>query len=306
MKQSRISSFDGADSRKIIGKVLAEIHKTHPNINVLYADVGKRFALENFREAGGFTLDTGIAEQSMLGVAAGMQSEGLPTIAISYAPFLTGRAFDQIRANIGDMHLPLILIGSPSGFSAGGLGPLSICLDDIALMRTVPGLQIISPADGLETYKAILAALGSGKATYIRMTGKKLDAIYKEDYSFEIGKAVQLRKGNKIAVIATGAIISEVLSAVDRLQAEGKSVSVWNMHTVKPIDTDALNQCLDCSYIVTVEEHNVCGGLGSAVAEYLAGLKAHPKLIRLGFSGEYPKADHYQNLLERSGKILFC
>ena len=300
MEQFHISSFDRADSRKIIGKVLAEVYKSHPNIHVLYADVAKRFDLEEFQKAGGFTLDTGIAEQSMIGVAAGLQSEGYATIAISYAPFLTGRAFDQIRANIGEMHLPLILVGSPSGFSAGGLGPLSICVDDIALMRTIPGLKIISPADGFETYKAIIAAIESGNAIYIRMTGKKLEPIYKEDYSFEIGKAVQLRKGKKLSVIGTGTIITEILLAADRLQAEGVSVSVWNMHTVQPLDTDAINRCLDCSYIVTVEEHNICGGLGSSVAEYLSGLKTHPKLIRLGFYGEYPKADHYYKLLECS------
>lgn len=301
MEQSHISSFDGADSRKIIGKVLAEVYNSHPNINVLYADVGKRFALEEFQKAGGFTLDTGIAEQSMIGIASGLLSEGFPTIAISYAPFLTGRAFDQIRANIGEMHLPLVLIGSPSGFSAGGLGPLSICVDDIALMRSIPALSIISPVDGFETLKAVAAALEGKQAVYIRMTGKNLASVYKEEYNFEIGKAIRLRSGKHIAVIGTGTILTEVLAAADRMNDEGKPITVWNMHTVKPFDTKALECCMDYEYIVTVEEHNVFGGIGSAVAEYLAKFSQHPKLIRLGFTGYYPKADHYYELLKKNG-----
>ena len=289
------------DSRKIIGRALAEVYKHHPDINVLYADVGKRFALESFREAGGFTLDTGIAEQGMLGVAAGMLHEGLPTVAISYAPFLTGRAFEQIRANIGEMHLPIVLIGSPSGFSAGGLGPLSICVDDMALMRSIPGLMIISPADGLEAVKAVAAAVECGQAVYIRMTGKTLAPIYKQDYLFRIGKSVLFREGGHVAVVGTGAILTEILAATDRLRDEGKQITVLNMHTVQPLDTEALDHCMDYSYIVTVEEHGVFGGLGGAVAEYLAGQRQHPQLIRLGLSGDYPRADHYDELLARNG-----
>lgn len=301
MEQTILSSFAGADSRRIIGRALAKVCRNHPEINVLYADVGKRFALEPFREAGGFTLDTGIAEQSMLGVAAGMGSEGLPTVAISYAPFLTGRAFDQIRANVGEMQLPLVLIGAPSGFSAGGLGPLSTCVDDIALMRSIPGLSILSPADGLETVKAITAAVESGQAVYIRMTGKNLAPVYTEDYSFQIGKAVELRKGKRIAAIGTGAILTEVLSAADRLCAEGKPVTVLNMHTVKPLDTEALDRYMDCAYFVTVEEHSIFGGLGSAVGEYLAEKGKGPALVRLGAPDRYFQADHYESLLREAG-----
>ena len=289
------------DTRALVGLGLERARKTAPDLAVLYADVGKRFGLEGFRKAGGFCLDTGIAEQSMVGVSAGMCGEGVPTAVISYAPFLTGRAFDQIRANAGEMGIPLLLVGSPSGLSAGGLGPLSTCVDDIALMRTIPGLAIVSPADGIETVKCFAAAVNRRHPVYIRMTGKRMAQVYRREYGFEIGRAVRLRRGRRVVAVTTGAVTARVLQAADRLAEEGCPVEVLNMHTVKPLDEDALQGYMGFEAMITVEEHNLCGGMGDAVAAYLAGQAAHPKLIRLGIEDRYDRADSYEALLEKAG-----
>lgn len=289
------------DTRKLVGLGLQEARKIAPELSVLYADVGKRFGLEGFIENGGFCLDTGIAEQSMVGVSAGMRGEGIPVAVISYAPFLTGRAFDQIRANAGEMGLPLLLIGSPSGLSAGGLGPLSTCIDDIALMRSIPGMRIVSPADGVEALKCFRAAVREEHPTYIRMTGKTMAQVYRSDYDFRIGKAVRLREGERVVVVSAGAVTSRVLEAVDALKDEGHPVAVLNMHTVAPLDAQALRQYLSFDAMVTVEEHRLCGGMGDAVAAFLAGYGRHPRLLRLGLDGPYEQADRYEALMEKAG-----
>ncbi len=289
------------DTRSLVGVGLDEAKKIVPELSVLYADVGKRFGLEGFQNAGGFCLDTGIAEQSMIGVAAGFCSEGVPVAVIAYAPFLTGRVFDQIRANVGEMRIPLLLIGSPSGLSSGGLGPLSTCIDDIALMRSIPGIQIVSPADALETIQCIVAAAQAGDPVYIRLTGRTMSRIYREDYCFEIGKAIRLREGDRVVAVTSGAITTRVLEAADRLAEEGHPIAVLNMHTVKPLDTQALQQYLDYDAMVSVEEHNICGGMGDALSAYLAGHARHPCLTRLGVADQYYQADHYEALLTRAG-----
>lgn len=288
------------DTRKLVGIGLEMAKEIVPALAVLYADVGKRFGLESLKE-NVFCLDTGIAEQSLIGVAAGLCGEGIPTAVISYAPFLTGRAFDQIRANVGEMGIPLLLIGSPSGLSSGGLGPLSTCIDDIALMRAIPGLRIVSPADGIETIKCFEAAIRDSHPVYIRMTGKEMVQIYREDYAFEIGKAVRLREGERVVIVVSGAITARVLEAMDRLADEGLKAEVLNMHTVKPLDEEALQRYLGFEVMVTVEEHNLCGGMGDAVAAFLAGHVKHPLLYKLGIADQYYQADSYDALLAKAG-----
>ena len=238
----------------------------------------------------------------MIGVAAGMCHEGLSPVVITYAPFVTGRVFDQVKSAVGEMGLPLGLVGSNSGLSKGDLGALLMCVDDVALMRTVPGMVILSPADGVELVKCLTAAVLLKQPFYLRMTGgKTLPAIYERDFAFEIGKAVQMRTGSKVLVIASGAVMKEVLSAADRMEKEGRAVSVLNMHTIKPLDTDAVERYMDHDVIVTVEEHSVYGGLGSAVAGYLARKPVHPKLVSLGTPDHYYRADHYRELLLQAG-----
>jgi len=299
---AEIEEFSKYDSRRIIGVGIERAYRRNSNLAVLYADVGRRFNLDGFRGKGGRCIDTGIAEQSMIGAAAGFAHEGIIPFVISYAPFVTGRIFDQIKLNVGEMGLPLKMIGAISGLCSGGLGPLSTCVDDIATMRTIPGLIVVSPADCLEAVKCIDAAVDTDMPVYIRMTGgKQVACVYHEDYPFSFGQAVPLREGKRIAVISTGAVVSQALKAADRLREEGSPVAVLNMHTVKPLDTKTLSQYLDFEVFVTIEEHSILGGLGSAVAEYLAGISGGPVLHRLGINDRYFPANHYDELLECTG-----
>lgn len=294
--------LDCVDPKHMIGFGIERAYDNTSQIVVLYADVGERFNLCGFRRKGGVCFEIGIAEQNMIGVAAGLAHEGSIPFAITYAPFITGRVFDQIKANVGEMKLPIKLIGATSGLSGGDLGPLLMCTEDVALMRTIPNLIVASPADGLEIVKCIQAAAKDPRPVYIRITGgKRLPPVYREDYPFEFGRAVRLREGERILVVSTGAVTAQVLEAADRLEAEGHPAAVLNMHTVKPLDTQALDRYLNFDVFVTVEEHSVYGGLGGAVAEYLATKRIRPALVRLGIADRYFAADHYENLLEEAG-----
>lgn len=297
-----IEEIKKLDSKKMVGVGIEHAYTVNSNIAVLYADVGKRFNLNGFCNKGGYCLEIGIAEQNMVGIAAGLAHEGMIPFAITYAPFITGRVFDQIKSSIGEMNFCLKLIGATSGLAGGDLGPLLMCTDDIAMMRTIPNLVIVSPADCLEAIKCIQTAAETQYPMYIRITGGKyLTPIYQEDYLFVLGKAVPLRHGEKLLVISTGAVTAQVLEAVDRLREEGKKVAVLNMHTIKPLDTQTLDSYLSFETFVTVEEHNIYGGLGSAIAEYLAAKKNRPILHQLGIADCYFAADHYENLLEEAG-----
>lgn len=300
--EERAARLAQMDVRALVGLALSEALPEHPELVALYADVGRRFDLGDFSLGGGTTLDVGIAEQDMIGVAAGLCHEGFRPVAISYAPFVTGRVFDQIKANMGAMGLPIVLIGSASGLSKGDLGPLLMCVDDVAMLRTIPQMTVMTPADGVETVESILAALRAKRPAYIRLTGgKTLPGIYAQPYAFEIGHAVELRHGQRIVVIATGAVVSRALAAANRLAAEGVSVAVLNMHTVKPLDAEALERHMDAACFVTVEEHSACGGLGGAVAEVLAQRGTHPRLISLGTPENYFDADRYESLIAKAG-----
>lgn len=257
---AEIREFGKYDSRKIVGIGMERAYERNSSLVVFYADVGRRFHLDGFQKKGGLCIDTGIAEQSMIGAAAGFAHEGITSFVVSYAPFSVGRVFDQIKSNVGEMGLPLKIIGAISGLSGGGLGPLATCFDDIALMRTIPGLIVVSPVDCLETVKCIEAAAQMDLPIYIRLTGgKPVTPVYREDYSFELGKAVPLREGRRLLVISTGAVTAQVLEATDRLAAEGTEAAVLNMHTVKPLDTRTLDGYLDFETFVTVEEHSIYG-----------------------------------------------
>ncbi len=300
--EDRAARLAKMDARALVGLALSEALPENPNLVALYADVGRRFDLDHFT-AGGTALEIGIAEQNMIGVAAGLCHEGFAPVAISYAPFVTGRVFDQIRAGVGAMGLPIVLIGSASGLSKGDLGPLLMCVDDVAMMRAIPNMTVLSPADATEVVECIRSAIDAKRPAYIRLTGGgTLKCVYHRPYHFEIGRAVELRKGKKVVVIATGSIVSQVLEAVDRLPVkEEPAVAVINMHTMKPLDTEILDRHMDAEYFVTVEEHRCDGGLGSAVAEYLAQRKSHPKLISLGTSENYLNADRYEHLITIAG-----
>lgn len=246
--------------------------------------------------------NVGIAEQNLVGIAAGLAKEGFNPYVSTYASFATSRALDQVRVNMGYMNLPIKLIGLTSGYSVGILGPTHVSIEDIAIMRSIPNIQILSPADTTETVKTILALANYDKPVYVRLTGTMNErVVYSEDYEFEIGKAIELRQGDDIAMIATGTMVSVAVDVAERLSLVGISAKVIDMHTIKPLDTGAIDSCCDCKLIVTMEEHSKIGGLSGAVAECLADKEKRPRQLFVGVEDAYPHAASYEYLMEQSG-----
>ena len=246
--------------------------------------------------------NVGIAEQNLVGIAGGLAKEGVNPFASTYASFCCTRALDQVRVNMGYMQLPIKLIGLTAGLSVGILGATHMSIEDVAILRSIPNITIISPADGMETVKATLALANYPHPVYLRLTGSmNAPIVYHEDYDFQIGKAITLREGTQIAILACGSMVSASLSAAGRLAQDGISAAVINIHTIKPLDVDCLEGLKGFERIVTVEEHSVIGGLGSCVAEFLAERTGFPPLQRIGLSDHYPHAGDYGYLLAQNG-----
>lgn len=283
---------------------LLEIAASQENVMVLTADLSLLSGLERFRETyPDRFIDVGIAEQNMIGIAAGLAKEGNCVFATTYATFLTMRSFEQIRNNLGVMRFNVKLVGSAAGVSMGTSGNCHHSIEDIALMRVIPNMQVIAPADALETIKVMEAVSRTTEPAYIRLTGSlNCPSVYKEDYRFEIGKGIVLNEGKDIAVIASGTLVGEALKACQLLKEQGFHPTVVNMHTIKPLDTELVEKLTkNHSVIYTLEEHSVIGGLGGAVAESLAELGTAVKLVRLGFKDSYAKLGSYEYLLEQNG-----
>lgn len=299
-----IQTLSRIGSRGVFGKALAELTENYPELRVVAADVMSSARLEEFtQKASARFINVGIAEQNMIGISAGLASEGYTVVATSFAPFATMRCFEMIRSQIGYMNLNVKIVGLLSGVAGGALGNTHYGLEDIAIMRTIPNMTVLSPADGVETYKTIQAALAHQGPVYIRLSGSNgFPVVYKEDYEFTIGKGILLRKGEDIAIIATGTMVSEAIRAARALAKEKISVSVIDMHTIKPLDTDILDQVFKKhKLVVTIEEHFCIGGLGSAVAEYKATKVNAPVQLIFGLPDCFEKAGEYSYMLEKTG-----
>ena len=258
-------------SRATFGIGALDLAKKIDNLMVLTCDVSTSAGLDRFRKT--FPdkyLDIGIAEQNMVGVAAGLASEGYSVITTTFAPFQTARCCEQIKVNAGYMKQKICMVGIASGLALGNLGFTHCCVEDIGILRSIPNIQIISPADSFETIKALNAAVGSNKSTYIRLTGSSNNPIvYNQDYNFEIGKSIKLRSGKDVSLFCSGTMVSACLDAIN-LEKLKISCSVINMHTIKPVDVEAIKDAsVTSKLIVSVEEHNIIGGLGSAISEEL-------------------------------------
>jgi len=285
------------------GLAMEELAHNNKNIIALTADLCSFSGLTRFAQTyKDQYFNIGIAEQNMVGIAAGMAKEGLIPFVTSYAAFLCSRCADQIKVGSGYMNLPVKYMGLTSGLSVGILGPTHICIDDIAIMRTFPNMIILSPADCLESYKCTKLIAQLNKRVYLRLTGTMGNPpVYKTDYDFEIGKAITLKDGNDIAIIASGTMVNNALKAAKILEQNGINAKVVNMHTIKPLDIQAIKDCFNSKMIVTVEEHSIYGGLGSAVSEVVSQTINTPKQLIIGISDRYEKAGEYKYLLERFG-----
>jgi transketolase len=287
----------------IFGLALPEIANEMENLRVVTADLGLLSGLDRFRKAWADRyINVGIAEQNMIGISAGLAKEGNCVFATTYATFCSLRSLEQIRHNLGYMKFNVKVVGSSAGFAMGMSGNTHYAIEDIAIMRSIPNMIVISPADAAEAYLSAFAVSKIDAPVYIRLTGTmNCPIIYKEGYTFQIGKAVVLREGTDLALIGAGTLVYTLLEAAELLAQEGISCSVINMHTIKPLDTEALNNVLRAKAIVTVEEHSIIGGLGGAVAEYLAPLRNRPPHLILGIPDAFGKAGEYNWLLGKYG-----
>lgn len=286
------------------GTAAMELAETVPNAVMLTADLCFFSGLERLKAAYPDKLyNVGIAEQNMVGVAAGLAKEGFIPFVNTYASFCASRCADQVRVNMAYMKLPIKLIGLTAGYGAGILGATHVSIEDVSLMRALPNITVISPADCTEIIKAILAAANTPDPTYIRLTGPmNTPMVYKEDYDFQIGKAITLREGKDVAIIATGSMVAQSLKTAELLEEEGVSCTVINMHTLKPIDIEAIeNADAQHSLVVTAEEHSVIGGLYSAVTDILGEKGAHKRILPIGINDMFVHAGSYEWQMVESG-----
>ena len=288
-------------TRDSYGNALVELGKEKDNLVVLDADLAAATKTGTFKKA--FPerhIDCGIAESNMMGIAAGLSTCGMVPFASTFAMFAAGRAFEQVRNSIGYPHLNVKIGATHAGISVGEDGASHQCNEDIALMRTIPGMTIINPSDDIEAKAAVKAAYDIVGPVYMRFGRLAVPVINDNpDYKFEVGKGVLLKDGSDITIIATGLEVNESLKAAEKLEADGVSVRVINIHTIKPIDEDIiLKAAKETKKIFTVEEHSIIGGLGSAVAEVLAE-KAPSPLYRIGVRDTFGESGPAVELLHK-------
>ncbi len=292
--------------RGFFGMALLDVAENKPEILAMSADLGSSSGLERFKAAcPDQFINAGIAEQNMIGVAAGLAKEGFNVFATSFSPFIGIRAGEQVRMNLGYMHMNVKAVAIGAGINMGFLGNSHFGLEDLSLMRAIPGMTIVSPADCGEVLKTVQAAADFEGPMYIRLTGDGTCApVYTEDYDFEIGKSVRLREGSDVTIIACGSMVKESLKAADQLAEQGMDATVINMHTVKPLDTAIIERAIqETPAIVTVEEHSIIGGLGSCVAEYMAPLQKRVPHLSIGLPDEYIKTGSYRYMLGQEGLV---
>ena len=288
-------------TREAYGKALVEFGADE-NIIVMDADLSKSTKTEGFKKAYPERfINTGIAEGNMISVAAGISTCGKTVFASSFAMFAAGRAFEQIRNSIGYPHLNVKIGATHAGISVGEDGATHQCLEDIGIMRTIPGMVILNPADATESRLAVKAAIEHNGPVYLRFGRLAVPTIFGDDYKFEIGKGVQLSDGTDVTLIATGLMVPEAIKAAEMLQLDGVSARVINIATIKPIDKDIIIKAAkETGAIVTAEEHNIMGGLGSAVAEVLCEAAPVP-MLRVGTNDVFGRSGKPYALLDMYG-----
>ena len=290
-------------TRDSYGNALVELGREHDNLVVLDADLAGATKTGTFKKAFPERFyDCGIAEANLMGIAAGLSTTGLVPFASTFAMFAAGRAFEQVRNSIGYPHLNVKIGATHAGISVGEDGATHQCNEDIALMRTIPGMTIINPADDVEARAAVKAAYEMEGPVYLRFGRLAVPVINDgDDYRFEIGKGVTLRDGKDVTIIATGLCVNSALEAAALLEADGIDARVINIHTIKPIDTDLIIKAAkETGKVVTVEEHSVIGGLGGAVCEVLSEHAPVP-VKRIGVNDVFGESGPAVKLLEKYG-----
>ncbi len=287
-------------TRQAYGEALVELGRQNSNIVVLDADLTKSTKTNLFQEE--FPerhINVGIAEADLIGTAAGLATCGKVPFASTFAMFAAGRAFEQIRNTVAYPKLNVKIAPTHAGISVGEDGGSHQSIEDISLMRSIPGMVVLSPADATETKKMIFAAAEYNGPVYIRMGRLDVPVLFDDSYDFQIGVANTLKDGKDVAILATGLMTAKALEAAEKLEAEGVSVRVINVGTIKPLDGETvLKAAQETKFIVTAEEHSVIGGLGSAVSEFLS--ETHPTLVKkVGIYDKFGQSGKAEELLEK-------
>lgn len=290
-------------TRESYGKALAELGTEHKDVVVLDADLAEATKTGIFKKAHPERfIDCGIAESNMMGVAAGLAAAGMVPFASSFAMFAAGRAFEQVRNSIGYPHLSVKIGATHAGISVGEDGASHQCNEDIALMRTIPGMTVICPSDDVEAKAAVKAAYEHDGPVYLRFGRLAVPVINdRPDYTFELGKGVVLREGKDLTIIATGLPVYNCLEAAEKLAEDGIDAKVINIHTIKPLDEElVVAAAKETGKVVTVEEHSVIGGLGSAVCDVLSE-QAPAKVLKIGINDVFGESGPAAELLVKYG-----
>lgn len=287
-------------TRQAYGEALVELGRQNNNIVVLDADLTKSTKTNLFQEA--FPerhINVGIAEADLIGTAAGLATCGKIPFASTFAMFAAGRAFEQIRNTVAYPKLNVKIAPTHAGISVGEDGGSHQSVEDISLMRSIPGMVVLSPADATETKKMIFAAAEYTGPVYIRMGRLDVPVLFDDSYDFQIGVANTIKEGTDVTILATGLMTARALEAAEKLQTEGVSVRVVNVGTIKPLDGETvLKAAQETKFIVTAEEHSVIGGLGSAVSEFLS--ETHPTLVKkVGIYDVFGQSGKAEELLEK-------
>ena len=289
----------------IFGMAALELAKEDDKLILMTADLAQLSGMDRFiKTYPNQYINVGIAEQNMVGMAAGLCAEGFHPVVTTYATFLTMRSCEQMRHFMGYMHLPIVAVGSGAGLSQGFAGNTHYTIEDISMMRAIPGLTIYSPADAGSAVKLFEKAIKSNEPTYIRLTGNlNCPIVYKEDVDFDTCKSIECKSVEgeaDITIMAVGTMVSSAIKASEIFEKKGLSVNVIDMFSIKPIDTYAIYKACESKLIVSIEEHNKMGGLGAAVAEVMGDIEHSSRLLRLGVNDCFDAACDYEGLLEQN------
>tara|TARA_B100000965_G_scaffold406811_1_gene448909 strand:- start:7228 stop:8199 length:972 start_codon:yes stop_codon:yes gene_type:complete len=290
--------------RAVFGQFMLEIAEKNENLMVLSADLGRSSGLDRFKSKYPKKyLSVGISEQNLIGVAAGLAKEGFKVFVTSFAPFLSMRASEQIRMNLGYMKLPVNLVALGSGVSMGYLGNSHFGLEDIAIMRTIPGLNISSPADCSEMGKILYDyAFNNLGPSYIRLTGiPGYPAVYEKNYQYKFGEPITLRSGKDVLVLSTGSMVSQSILASNILSEKNISTELINIHTLKPFNEKITEKLNKFNHIITVEEHSVVGGLASIISDKIAKYSINTTLTSIALPDAFGPTGTYNYLLDYHG-----
>ena len=302
--ENNIKLWSNLGMRATFGLIAMELAKKYPDLMITTSDVSTSAGLDRYKNKyPDKFIDVGIAEQNLIGVSAGLSSEGFKVISTTFSPFQTLRCCEQIKVHLGYMKHKICMVGLASGLVLGNLGFTHCSIEDIGSLRSIPNISIVVPSDPFELFKALNAAIEHKNSVYIRLTaGANSKIINAKDYEFKIGKAVEILPGKDVAIIGCGNILGNCLEAASILREKKIQCSVVNMHTIKPLDTSVIDKAAESSkLIVSVEEHSIIGGLGGAIAEYKTELKNAPPQLIIGLPDKFGKVGKHSYLLEEYG-----